>query len=115
MIEMKIGARREISFHIQDIEMIKRASITYSKSGGIIHEKEVFHATAFPRVLTRLFEITDELKHEIIFKEPVTYRGYFGIKKKVNKVLVYIEDSDRFAHILEQKIEDIEGLVTNFK
>jgi hypothetical protein len=104
VIEMRIGARREISFDIKDIKLIQKAALLYSKSGTLIHEKDVFHATAFPRVLTRIFGITDELKHEIIFKKPITYKGYLGLKKKVNKVLVYIEESDQLVYLIEQKM-----------
>lgn len=108
-IEIKIGARRELSFHISDIDSIQKAHITYSDKGGIIHEKGVFHATSFPRVLTRIFGITDELRHEIIFNKPISYTGYFGLKKQVNKVLVYIKDSDRLVDALEEKMRDYEG------
>ncbi|WP_404427491.1 CPBP family intramembrane metalloprotease [Ureibacillus chungkukjangi] len=108
VVEMKIGARREISFHIRDIRLIRKAEIAYSKNGAIIHEKDVFHLTVFPRVLTRIFGITEELKHEIVFKEPISYKGYFGLKKKVSKVLIYIEDSNQLVNILEKKMEDLE-------
>jgi membrane protease YdiL (CAAX protease family) len=107
-IEMKIGARRELSFHISDIESVQKTQLTYTNKGGIIHEKGVFHATSFPRVLTRIFGITDELRHEIIFNKPIFYTGYFGLKKQVNKTLIYIKDSDRLAAILEEKMKEYE-------
>ena len=104
-INIKIGARREISFNIDDIELIQRAKLKNNSSGGIIHEKRVFHATAFPRVLTRLFGISDELKHEIIFNKPIYYKGYFGIKKQADKAFIYIEDSHDFVNVLKNKLE----------
>lgn len=107
-VEIKIGARRELSFHISDIDSVQKAQLTYTDKGGIIHEKGVFHATSFPRLLTRIFGITDELRHEIIFNKPISYTGYFGLKKQVNKVLVYIQDSDRLAATLEEKMNDYE-------
>lgn len=108
MVEMKIGARREISFHIRDIKLIQKAELKYSQNGRMLHEKEVFHATVFPRVLTKIFGITDELKHEILFHQPIPSKGYFGLKKKVSKVLVYIDDSDRLADMLEEKMGHFE-------
>jgi len=110
MIEMKIGARRELSFNISDIKSIQKSKLKYDSSGGIIHEKAVFHVTAFPRVLTKLFGITDELKHEIIFNKPIYYKGYFGLKKQVSKALIYIEESNDFVSILEMKMEDYKKL-----
>jgi hypothetical protein len=105
-VDMKIGARRELSFHICEIERIQKAALQYNKSGGIIHEKNVFHATAFPRVLTRIFGMGDELRHEIIFKHPVTARGYFGLKREVEKAFVYIEGSDELAELLITEMEN---------
>ncbi len=107
-IEMKIGARRELSFHISDIESVQTAQLLYTSKGGIIHEKGVFHATSFPRVLTRIFGISDELRREIIFNKPIYYTGYFGLKKQINKVLIYSKDSDRLAAVLEEKMKDYE-------
>ncbi|SEN05645.1 hypothetical protein SAMN05192533_108186 [Mesobacillus persicus] len=107
-IEIKIGARREISFNISDIKQIQRAKLKYNNSEGLVHEKGVFHATAFPRVLTRIFGISDELKHEIIFHHPIHYKGYFGLKKQVDKALIYIEDSQHFVSSLEKKMTSYE-------
>ena len=104
-IDIKIGRRREISFGISDIKLIRTAKLKTNNSGGIIHEKRVFHATAFPRVLTRLFGISDELKHEIIFNKPIYYKGYFGMKKQVDKAFIYIEDSNDFVDVLNKKME----------
>jgi hypothetical protein len=112
VIDIKIGARREIAFQLSDIMRIKQTALTYRNSGELIHEKDVFHATSFPRVLTSVFGITDELKHEIIFKEPITCKGYFGLKKKVSKILVYIDESDQFVQILEQEMEKNKGRQT---
>ncbi|WP_377933765.1 CPBP family intramembrane glutamic endopeptidase [Bacillus seohaeanensis] len=103
-IQMKIGARRELNFHINDIDYIQKASIKYNSSGGIIHEKGVFHATAFPRVLTRVFGMSDELTYEILFKSPVLAKGYFGTKKEITKALLYIDQPDEFVELLQHKI-----------
>ncbi|RYI29486.1 CPBP family intramembrane metalloprotease [Bacillus infantis] len=105
-VEMKIGARRELSFHISEIDSIQKATLQYNKSGGIIYEKGVFHTTAFPRVLTRIFGMGDELRYEIIFKQPVTARGYFGLKKEVKKAFIYIEQSDELAELLKLRMAE---------
>ncbi|WLR54452.1 hypothetical protein LC048_18755 [Mesobacillus subterraneus] len=47
-IHIKIGVRRELNFSFGDIDKIQPAKLKYNNSGGIIHEKGVFHATAFP-------------------------------------------------------------------
>jgi hypothetical protein len=47
-------------------------------------------------VLTRIFGVIDELKYEIIFKEPINARGYFGQKKEVRKALIYMDEPDEF-------------------
>jgi hypothetical protein len=107
-VEMKIGARRELSFHIRDVKSIQKAKLKHDKNGSIIHEPEVFHVTAFPRVLTRLFGISDELKHEITFNKPITYKGYFGLKKQVTKALIYIEESNDLITMLEKKMYEYE-------
>ncbi|MBY0099685.1 hypothetical protein [Mesobacillus maritimus] len=107
-VEMKIGARRELSFHLRDVSSIQQARLKHDKNGSIIHEQDVFQVTAFPRVLTKLFGISDELKHEIIFNKPITYKGYFGLKKQVSKVHIYIEDSVDFVQMLEMKLTDYE-------
>ena len=107
-IEIKIGARREIRFHISDIELVREAQMRFKENGGIVHEKQVFHATSFPRVLTRLFGITDELMHEVIFNRSIFYTGYFGIKKKTKKVSIYIKDSEKLATTLKEKMKDLE-------
>lgn len=110
IVNMKIGARRELNFHINDIAAIQKAAIQYNKSGGIIHEKGVFHATAFPRVLTRVFGMNDELKYEIIFNRPLQARGYFGQKQEVSKALVYIERADDLVELLKAELEISEDL-----
>lgn len=104
-IHIKIGARRELNFALCDIDKIQLAKLRYNNSGGIIHEKNVFHATAFPRALTRIFGMSDEAKYEIIFKEPVIARGYFGQEKEVQKVLFYIDQPDEFADLIKEKLE----------
>lgn len=80
-VEMKIGARRELSFHFRDVSSIQQARLHHDKNGSIIHEQDVFHVSAFPRLLTKLFGISDELKHEIIFNKPITYKRIFWIEK----------------------------------
>ncbi|MEI5905526.1 hypothetical protein WAK64_00415 [Bacillus spongiae] len=110
-VVMKIGARRELMFHIEDIERIQATSIQYKQSGEMIHEQNVFHVTAFPRVLTRIFGISDELKYEIIFKSPIASTGYFGMKKKVSKALIYIHQSDNLVeYFQDNKINVEKGL-----
>lgn len=104
-VVMNIGARRSLYFNLSEIDYIKPASIKYNKSGGIINEKEVFHATAFPRILTIIFGISDELKYEIIFKKPVNARGYFGQKQKTNKVLLYMDNSSEFVNEIQKRIK----------
>lgn len=106
-IHIRIGARRELNFTICDIDKIQPAKLKYNNSGGIIHEKGVFHATAFPRALTRIFGMSDEAKYEIVFKEPVISRGYFGQEKEVQKVLFYIDQPDEFADLIKEKLEHI--------
>lgn len=104
-VRMKIGARRELTFHVKDIKVIQPAKVQYHKSGGMVHEKKVFHAGALPRLLTRIFGVTDELKYEIIFKNPIYARGYFGQKKEVTKALVYMDHPEPFVEALEQNME----------
>ncbi|MBT2684964.1 hypothetical protein [Bacillus sp. ISL-37] len=106
-IHIKIGVRRELNFPLSDIERIQPAKLKYNNSGGIIHEKSVFHATAFPRALTRIFGMSDEAKYEIIFKEPMIARGYFGQEKEVQKVLFYIDQPDEFADLIKEKLDHI--------
>ncbi|TYS16643.1 hypothetical protein FZC78_11680 [Rossellomorea vietnamensis] len=103
-VRMKIGARRELTFHVKDIKVIQPAKVQYHKSGGMVHEKKVFHAGALPRVLTRIFGVTDELKYEIIFKNPIYARGYFGQKKEVTKALIYMDQPEPFVEALEQNM-----------
>lgn len=110
-VVMKIGARRSLYFDLSQIDYIQPASIKYNKSGGIINEKKVFHATAFPRILTIIFGISDELKYEIILKQPVDARGYFGQKQKTNKVLLYMDNSSEFVNELQNRL-DITGTTT---
>ncbi|MBM7648562.1 membrane protease YdiL (CAAX protease family) [Bacillus ectoiniformans] len=105
LVEMKIGSRREFHFHIKDIQSIQKAAIQYDQKGGMIHEKGVFHVTAFPRLLTHIFGMGDELKYEIIFTSPRISKSYFGIKKEVNKAFLYIKESDQLAELLEQKMD----------
>jgi hypothetical protein len=102
---LHIGARRSLDFQISDIEYIQPAEIKYNKSGGIIHEKRVFHATAFPRILTIIFGISDDLKYEIVFKRPIYAKGYFGQKKEIHKALIYIDKAEEFIKTLEEKRE----------
>jgi membrane protease YdiL (CAAX protease family) len=104
-VHVRIGARRELHFHLKDIAHFRKASIQYNKSGGMIHEKGVFHVTAFPRVLTRIFGMSDELQYEIIFKTPLQSKGYFGQRKEVNKALLYIDQSDELIEFLKNEME----------
>jgi hypothetical protein len=76
------------------------------KMGASFMSRELYHVTAFPRVLTKLFGISDELKHEITFDKPLTYKGYFGLRKQVTKVPLYIEDSVDFVYMIEKKLAD---------
>jgi hypothetical protein len=107
-ILLTIGARRSLAFHIIDIQTIQPARTQYHNNGGIIHEKNVFYVTALPRVLTRIFGVIDELKYEIIFKEPIYARGYFGQKKEVRKALIFMDQPDEF-------IKDLRSLTPNSK
>lgn len=104
-IVIKIGVRRELNVHLREIENIQPVKIAYNRSGGIIHEKKVFHVTAYPRIITRIFGITDEAKYEIVLKHPVQARGYFGQKKEVEKVYLYIDKPDEFVETLQEKID----------
>ena len=106
-VHIKIGARRELNFSLSDIEKIQPAKLKYNNSGGMIHEKGVFHVTAFPRMLTKIFGMSDEAKYEIIFKEPVVARGYFGQEKEFHKVLFYIDQPDEFADLIKEKMDTI--------
>ncbi|RIW31995.1 CPBP family intramembrane metalloprotease [Bacillus salacetis] len=103
---LNIGVRRSLTFHAGEVETIQPAKTHYHKSGGMVHEKNVFHVAALPRVLTRIFGVTDELKYEIIFKKPLMARGYFGQKKVVNKALIYMDDPQPFIDALRTKIEE---------
>ncbi|AZB41443.1 hypothetical protein CEF21_03510 [Bacillus sp. FJAT-42376] len=107
-VRMVIGARRSLSFHLKDVETIQPAKIKYHKNGGMVHEKNVFHASVLPRVLTKIFGVTDELKYEIVFKEPVLSRGYFGQQKPVAKAWVYMDQPEPFIEALKAEIENLE-------
>lgn len=110
-VVMKIGARRSLYFDLSQIDYIQPASIKYNKSGSIINEKKVFHATAFPRILTIIFGISDELKYEIVFKDPVHARGYFGQKEEINRVHLYFDHAGDFVESLQNRMVKIEGAV----
>ncbi|PFA62883.1 hypothetical protein CN378_17740 [Bacillus sp. AFS015802] len=101
---MKVGVRRSLLFRTEDVAAIQPARTQYAKSGGIIHEKQVFHVAMLPRVFTRVFGMIDELRYEIIFKEPIEARGYFGQKKVVEKALIYMEDAEPFIQDLREKV-----------
>jgi hypothetical protein len=58
--------------------------------------------------LTRIFGMSDPLKYEIIFKEPVKAIGYFGLKKKVKKALIYIDQADELIEYIDEKIETLD-------
>ncbi|RNF41145.1 CPBP family intramembrane glutamic endopeptidase [Planococcus salinus] len=103
-VQFKIGARRQLDFCISDIENIQPATIKYKNNGGIIHEKDAFHVTAMPRILTYIFEVTDEASYEIVFKTPLHARGYFGQKKTVRKALLYIDQPEEFTGVLQEKM-----------
>lgn len=107
-ILINIGLRRELNFHIKDIELIQPAKSQYRSNGSIIHEKFVFHVTAMPRILTRIFGVTDEVQYEIVFKNPIQAFGYFGQKKEVRKVLLYIDEPDEFVKVLQELIDQSE-------
>ncbi|WP_113927945.1 CPBP family intramembrane glutamic endopeptidase [Bacillus sp. P14.5] len=104
-VRMKIGARRELTFHVKDVEGIQPAKVQYHKSGGMVHEKNVFHAGALPRVLTRIFGVTDELKYEILFKKPLYARGYIGQKKEVTKALIYMDQADALIETIKTRMD----------
>ncbi|MFE8700103.1 CPBP family intramembrane glutamic endopeptidase [Cytobacillus sp. FJAT-54145] len=106
-VTMQVGARRKLSFHIRNIQTIQKATIKYDKSGGIIHERDVFHLTALPRLFTRIFGISDELKYEIIFENPLEATGYFGTKKKVTKAFIYLDEADQFVDLLNDRKEHL--------
>jgi membrane protease YdiL (CAAX protease family) len=108
IVHMKIGARRLLTFQAGDVETIQPAETKYHKSGGMVHEKNVFHVAALPRILTRIFGVTDELKYEIIFKQPLQARGYFGQKKMVKKALLYMDQPEPFIEALQETIEEYE-------
>lgn len=117
-VQMKIGMRRSLLFNIEDVSAIQPARTQYAKSGGIIHEKNVFHVAMLPRVFTRVFGMIDELRYEIIFKEPIEARGYFGQRKLVKKALIYMEDAEPFIQDLRAKVqnraavdEDFQGVI----
>ncbi|MCA1063954.1 CPBP family intramembrane metalloprotease [Rossellomorea sp. AcN35-11] len=105
---MNIGARRSLTFHIRDVAAIQPARTQYNKGGGIIHEKRAYHVSMLPRVFTRVFGMMDELKYEIIFKEPIDARGYFGQKKEVKKALLSMEDPEPFILDLKEKVKSYE-------
>ncbi|MGD6964429.1 CPBP family intramembrane glutamic endopeptidase [Fictibacillus phosphorivorans] len=105
-VHMKIGARRSLIFHVKDVKTVQPTRIQYTKNGMMIREKNAFHVAALPRVLTRIFGVTDELKYEIVFKEPLQARGYFGQKKAVNKALIYMDEPQNFIKALEAEIEE---------
>lgn len=103
-VQMNVGVRRSLHFQLEDVAAIEPARTQYAKSGGIIHEKHVFHVAMLPRVFTRVFGMIDELRYEIIFKDPVEARGYFGQRKVVEKALIYMEDAEPFIHDLRAKV-----------
>lgn len=102
---IKIGARRSLAFQINDIDYIGPTSIKFDKSGGVIHEKGLFHVTAFPRVFTRIFGIGDQPKYEIVFKKELNSKGYFGNKKAIKKAVLYIDQPEEFITALNLKLE----------
>ncbi|BCB04130.1 hypothetical protein [Bacillus sp. KH172YL63] len=106
---MDIGLRRSLRFYIEDIALIQAARTQYKESGAIIHEKNVFHVAMLPRVFTRVFGMMDELKYEIVFKEPVIARGYFGQRKIVEKALIYMEDAELLVGDLREEMARVEG------
>ncbi|WP_338752736.1 hypothetical protein [Bacillus sp. FJAT-52991] len=105
-VSMKIGVRRDLTFHMKDIGYIQAAEIKYDSKGSMIHEKGVFHATAFPRTLTRIFGISDEANYDIFFNKPLQARGYFGQFQEVHKARVYLDQPAEFLETLQQKLED---------
>ncbi|RBO99994.1 CPBP family intramembrane glutamic endopeptidase [Rossellomorea aquimaris] len=104
-VVMNVGARRSLTFHIRDVAAIQPARTQYNKSGAIIHEKNAYHVSMLPRVFTRVFGMMDELKYEIIFKEPIYARGYFGQKKIVTKALLSMDNPEPFIMDLQEKVE----------
>ncbi len=107
-VVMIIGARRSLHFDLSEIDYIQPAAIKYNKSGSIINEKKVFHATAFPRIFTIIFGISDELKYEIVLKDPVQAKGYFGQKQEITKVYLYCDHAGNFVESLQNRMV-IEG------
>jgi hypothetical protein len=105
---MKVGVRRSLVMDIGDISTIQPARIQYDSRGSMIHEKGVFHVCMLPRVFTRVFGMVDELKYEIILKEPVDSLGYFGQKKPVGKVFIYMDDPEPFISHLKKKCKRYE-------
>ncbi|MHA7136569.1 CPBP family intramembrane glutamic endopeptidase [Rossellomorea arthrocnemi] len=103
-VVMNIGVRRSLTFHIRDVAAIQPARTQYNKGGGIIHEKNAYHVSMLPRVFTRVFGMMDELKYEIIFKEPIYARGYFGQKKEVKKALLSMDNPEPFIMDLQEKV-----------
>ncbi|MDX8344527.1 hypothetical protein [Rossellomorea sp. YZS02] len=101
---MNVGVRRSLHFQLEDVASIQPARTQYAKSGGIIHEKNVFHVAMLPRVFTRVFGMIDELRYEIIFKEPIEARGYFGQRKVVEKALIYMENAEPFIQELRKRV-----------
>ncbi|WP_456274572.1 CPBP family intramembrane glutamic endopeptidase [Bacillus sp. AK031] len=114
-LKMKIGARRELNVHLKDIDRMEKAELKYDSKGGIIHPKDVFHVTAFPRIWTRIFGMSDPLQYEIVFKEPVKAKGYFGLKKKVSKALIYIDQADELIESIREKIETLDKNQTEWE
>ncbi|GAA0326013.1 hypothetical protein GCM10008967_15740 [Bacillus carboniphilus] len=106
LVQMKVGVRKSLTIRVQDIATIQPPTIRYGKSGGVIHEKGVFHVTAFPRVLTRVFGMTDEAKYEILLKYPVYAEGIFGLKKEISKIYIYLDCPEEFVDLLHEKMAD---------
>lgn len=105
-VVMKIGARRTLEFQVSDIESINPAIVKMDHTGATIQEKNVFHATAFPRVFTKIFGIGDDAKYEIVLKNEFVSVGYFGKKKPVKKVFLYIDEPEEFVQLLMEKSDE---------
>ncbi|KIL51330.1 hypothetical protein KP77_08420 [Jeotgalibacillus alimentarius] len=102
-VHMRIGLRRELSFGVHQVASFEPTGIQYNKQGGIIHPSNVFHATAFPRVLTRVFGAGDDPSYAVKFKTPLVATGYFGRKFEVSEAWLYLDEPERFIETVQRE------------
>lgn len=102
-VVMSMGARRSLEFQVSDIESINPVIVRMDHTGATIQEKNVFHATAFPRVFTKIFGIGDDAKYEIVFKNELVSKGYFGKMKPIKKVFLSIDEPEELVQLLREK------------